>query len=61
MNTKTVELGGAQNYRRHQRDGQNLNEIDSQPVLPHQLVGWTPGEIDGTQIFSGPGPDIRQL
>ena len=51
MTIKAGEIGGAEHQAPHRLDGWNAGGKDSQPHLPLQVQGWTPDEIDGTQIY----------
>lgn len=51
VKTQTVYSTGTEHQSSHQPDARPLDELDSQRHLPSQLEGWTPGEIDGTQIY----------
>lgn len=52
MQTKNVlvDLGGAEHQPTQPLDGWNPKGSYGKPQLGHQLEGWRPGEIDGTQI-----------
>ena len=49
-NTKATENSGPGHQSRQQLVGQRLGELEGHQLHPQQLQGWTPSEIEGTQL-----------
>ena len=49
-NTKAIENGGPGHQPRQQLVSQRLGELEGHQHHPQQLQGWTPSEIEGTQL-----------
>ena len=49
-NTKAIESGAPGHQPRQQLVSQRLGELEGHQYHPQQLQGWTPSEIEGTQL-----------
>lgn len=51
MEVRNVDLGGNEHQTPHLLDSSNSDEVHGQERLTHQLQGWRPDEVDGTQVY----------
>ena len=46
-----VDIHGAKHQAPQQLDSWNSHELYGQSQVSHQLDGWRPGEMEGTEVF----------